>query len=108
MDRSPGYSKGCETSGDNPKSPQEESGPKTPDHTNCELTFSPHSSEQAPKPALTPEQLQRIADLRAFAAKKQKVAQLLIAADLAEEVEPHQKAAEKALAEALAIESVSA
>ena len=56
------------------------------------------------KPALTPEQLQRIADLRVFAAKKQKVAQLLIDADLAEEAEPHQKAAAKALATAQAIE----
>jgi hypothetical protein len=58
-----------------------------------------------PKPALTPEQLQRIADLRAFAAKKQKVAALLIASDLAEEAEPHQKAAEKALIEVDAIEN---
>ncbi|MEI6175476.1 MAG: DEAD/DEAH box helicase [Verrucomicrobiota bacterium] len=57
-----------------------------------------------PKPALTPEQIQRISDLRAFAAKKEKVAQLLIAADLAEEAEPHQKAATKALATAQAIE----
>ena len=56
-------------------------------------------------PALTPEQVQRIKDLRAFAAKKQKVAELLIAADLAEEAEPHQKAAEKALAEAEGIEN---
>lgn len=58
-----------------------------------------------PKPTLTPEQLRRIADLRAFAAKKQKVAQLLIDADLAEEAEPHQKAAENALAEADEIEA---
>ncbi len=66
-----------------------------------------HLTGVAPqKPALTPEQLQRIADLRAFAAKKQKVAQLLIAADLAEEAEPHQQAAGKALAEADRIESV--
>ncbi len=57
------------------------------------------------KPALTPEQLQRIADLRAFAAKKQKVARLLIESDLAEEAEPHQKAAEKAMAQASAIEN---
>ncbi len=64
-------------------------------------------SPPPPKPALTPEQLQRIADLKAFAAKKQKVAELLIAADLAEEAEPHQKAAEKALAKADAIESHS-
>jgi CubicO group peptidase (beta-lactamase class C family) len=66
-----------------------------------------HLTGDAPpsKPALTPEQLQRIADLKAFAAKKQKVAQLLIAADLADEAEPHQKAAEKALAEADNIES---
>jgi hypothetical protein len=61
-----------------------------------------------PKPALTPEQLQRIADLRAFAAKKQKVAELLIAAELAEEAEPHQQAAENALAAADAIEFVQA
>jgi superfamily II DNA/RNA helicase len=54
----------------------------------------------APKPVLTAEQLQRIADLRAFAAKKQKVARLLIDSDLAEEAEPHQKAADKALKEA--------
>jgi hypothetical protein len=57
------------------------------------------------KPALTPEQLQRITDLRAFAAKKQKVAQLLIASDLADEAETHQKAAEKALSQAAAIEN---
>jgi hypothetical protein len=57
------------------------------------------------KPTLTPEQLQRIADLRTFAAKKQKVAQLLIQSDLPEEAEPHQKAAEKALAVAEGIES---
>jgi ERCC4-related helicase len=63
------------------------------------------TGEAPPKPILTPEQLQRISDLRAFAAKKQKVAQFLIAADLAEEAEPHQKAAEKALAEVAAIES---
>ncbi len=59
------------------------------------------------KPALSPEQLQRIADLRAFAAKKQKVADLLIASDLAEEADPHQIAAEKALMEADAIEKYS-
>jgi hypothetical protein len=59
-----------------------------------------------PKPALTPEQLQRIQDLRTFAAKKQKVARLLIESDLPEEAEPHQKAAEKALKEAASIEGV--
>jgi superfamily II DNA or RNA helicase len=58
-----------------------------------------------PKPVLTPEQLQRIADLKAFAAKKQKVARLLIDSDLAEEAEPHQKAADKALEEAEWIEN---
>lgn len=58
-----------------------------------------------PKPALTPEQLQRIADLKTFAAKKEKVAKLLIESDLAEEAEPHQKAAEKALKEAEGIEN---
>lgn len=63
---------------------------------------------QLPKPALTSEQLQRIADLRAFAAKKEKVAKLLIESDLAEEAEPHRKAAEKALEEVMAIESSTA
>jgi len=53
-----------------------------------------------PKPALTPEQIQRVADLRAFAAKKQKVAQLLIDADLADEAAPHLAAAEQAQKEA--------
>ena len=57
------------------------------------------------KPALTEEQKQRIAELRAFAAKKQKVAGLLIEADLPEEAESHQKAAEKALAQAEKIET---
>jgi hypothetical protein len=57
------------------------------------------------KPALTAEQLQRITDLRALAAKKQKVARLLIAADLPEEAELHQNAADRALDEALVIES---
>jgi len=57
------------------------------------------------KPALTPEQLQRITDLRTFAAKKQKVAQLLIESDLSEEAEAHQKAADKALAQAAEIEN---
>lgn len=66
-----------------------------------------HLAGDAPpaKPSLTPEQLQRIQDLRTFAAKKQKVARLLIESDLAEEAEPHQKAAEKALAEAGVIEA---
>lgn len=68
-----------------------------------------HLAGEAPpepaKPALTPEQLQRIADLRAFAAKKQKVAQILAAEGLDEEAEPHRKAAEKALAEAEGMES---
>lgn len=66
-----------------------------------------HLTGDAPppqKPALTPEQLQRIADLRTFAAKKQKVAQLLIQADLPEEAEAHQEAARKALSTAQAIE----
>jgi hypothetical protein len=62
-------------------------------------------AQPAQKPALTPEQLERIATLRAFAAKKQKVAQLLIESDLADEAEPHQQAAEKALAEAEGIET---
>lgn len=58
-----------------------------------------------PKPALTPEQIQRIADLRAFAAKKQKVAQFLIAEDMHEDAIPHQQAAQTALHEADFIES---
>lgn len=56
------------------------------------------------QPALTDEQQQRIADLRAFAAKKRKVAHLLTESDLPEEAEPHRQAAAKALAEAEAIE----
>ncbi len=69
-----------------------------------------HLTDDSPpptKPALTPEQLQRITTLRAFAAKKQKVAQLLTATDLADEAEPHQKAVEKALAEAAGISNGS-
>lgn len=73
------------------------------------ITFNTHATrhltgEAPPKPTLTPEQLQRISELRALAAKKHKVAQLLIAADLAEEAELHQQTAEEALAEAAAIE----
>jgi len=56
------------------------------------------------KPALTPEQLQRIADLRAFAAKKERVANLLAAEGMEDEAEPHRKSAEKALAEAAGME----
>lgn len=66
------------------------------------------SGDATPEPErLTPEQLQRIADLRAFAAKKQKVARLLIESDLPEEAEPHQKAAEKAQEEAEGIQKFS-
>jgi SNF2-related domain/Helicase conserved C-terminal domain len=65
----------------------------------------PLTGEPPCKPALTPQQLQRISDLRVFAAKKQKVAQVLRTADLADEAESHQKAAEKALAEATSIEN---
>jgi hypothetical protein len=57
-----------------------------------------------PKPALTPEQQQRINDLRAFAAKKQKVADVLAAEGLDEEAEPHRSAAAKAIDEAEKIE----
>ncbi|MEI6178399.1 MAG: hypothetical protein WCS43_16015, partial [Verrucomicrobiota bacterium] len=56
-------------------------------------------------PALTFEQFQRISDLKAFAAKKEKVARFLIAEDLADEAEPQQRAAAKALAQAHAIEN---
>ncbi|MBE2283563.1 MAG: DEAD/DEAH box helicase [Prosthecobacter sp.] len=59
-----------------------------------------------PKPALTPEQIQRITDLRTFAVRKQKVAQLLIAEGLEEEAEPHQQAAQRALDEAHFIETI--
>jgi len=80
------------------------------------ITFNPRASRHLagdatmppPKPTLTPEQLQRIADLRVFAAKKQKVAALLIESGLPEEAEPHREAAEKALAEAAAIKGGSA
>ena len=63
------------------------------------------TGEQPTKPALTPEQIQRITDLRTFAAKKQKVADLLIAADLADEAGIHTAEATKALEEASAIEN---
>lgn len=58
-----------------------------------------------PRPALTEAQKQRIADLRAFAAKKEKVARILADEGLDEEAGPHRKAAEKALKEAEKIES---
>jgi hypothetical protein len=58
-----------------------------------------------PKPALTPEQIQRISELRAFAAKKQKVAQLLTAEGLEDEAAPHHAAAQSALHQADFIES---
>jgi len=57
------------------------------------------------RPALTAEQLQRIQDLRAFAAKQEKVAQFLVAEELADDAAVHQKAAVKALAQASAIEN---
>lgn len=57
------------------------------------------------RPALTAEQLQRIHDLRAFAAKQEKVAHFLNAEDLAEDAATHQKAAAKAHAQASAIEN---
>ncbi len=63
------------------------------------------TGEQPAKPALTPEQLQRIEDLRTLAAKKQKVADLLTEADFPDEAVPHQQAAEEALAEANDIEA---
>ena len=58
-----------------------------------------------PKPRLTPEQLQRIQDLRTFATKKQKVAAVLAAEGLEEEAAPHLIAATKAMAEAERIEN---
>ncbi|MEI6603766.1 MAG: DEAD/DEAH box helicase [Verrucomicrobiota bacterium] len=66
----------------------------------------PLSGEAAQaRPALTADQLQRIRDLRAFAAKQEKVAHFLNAEDLAEDAASHQKAAAKALAQASAIEN---
>lgn len=56
-------------------------------------------------PPLTPAELARIAELQAFAAKKEKVATLLAAEGLADEAEPHRQAAATALAEARAIET---
>lgn len=47
----------------------------------------------------------RINDLRAFAAKKQKVAQFLIAEELHDDAIPHQRAAQSALRQADFIES---
>jgi hypothetical protein len=57
------------------------------------------------RPPLTPEQLARIATLRALAAKKHRAAEALTAADLPEEAEPLLAAAREAEAQALAIES---
>lgn len=57
------------------------------------------------RPPLTPEQLARIAELRALAAKKQKAADTLIQAGLPEEAEPLLQAAREAESQALAIES---
>ena len=54
---------------------------------------------------LTPEQLARIATLRALAAKKHRAAEALAAADLPEEAEPLLAVAREAEALALAIES---
>ena len=53
---------------------------------------------------LTPAELARIAQLKAFAAKKEKVASLLAAEGLADEAEPHRQAAATALAQARSIE----
>ena len=58
-----------------------------------------------PPPALTPEQQHRIASLRALAAKKQRVAELLAAEGLEDEAAPHRRAATLALAQAEAIEN---
>lgn len=58
------------------------------------------------KPVLTPEQIQRIADLRAYAAKKQNVARILGVEGLDEEADVHRKEAEEALAEAAGIEAL--
>jgi len=57
------------------------------------------------RPPLTPEQLARIATLRALAAKKHRAAEALTSAGLPEEAEPLLAAAREAEAQALAIES---
>ena len=70
-----------------------------------------HLGGDAPAPVapqLTPEQMQRIADLRAFAAKKEKVAQLLTEEGLEDEAAPHREAAAKARTEAERIENFNA
>ncbi len=56
------------------------------------------------QPALTPEQLARIADLRGMAEKKRRAAQALVAAGFPDEIPPLVKAAEDAEAQARAIE----
>ncbi len=58
-----------------------------------------------PAPPLTPEQLARIAALRATAEKKRRAARALIAADLPDEAAPLTQAAEQAETEARAIEN---
>lgn len=58
-----------------------------------------------PPPVLTPEQRQRIDHLRALAAKKLRVAELLAAEGLEDEAGPHRRAAALAEAQAEAIEN---
>jgi hypothetical protein len=60
---------------------------------------------QPVRPPLTPEQLARIAALRALAEKKHRAAKALLEADLPEEAEPLLQAARQAESEAQSIES---
>ncbi len=72
---------------------------------NTRATRALVGTPSATLPTHTPEQLERIASLKTFAARKEKAATLLEAADLAEEAEPHRHAAAKAMAAARAIEN---
>jgi hypothetical protein len=56
------------------------------------------------RPPLSPEQLARIAELRATSERKRRAAEALAAAGLPEEAEPLLKAAEESESQALAIE----
>ncbi len=71
---------------------------------NSRTTRALSGPEAKEKPTLTPEQLQKITELRALATKKEKAAELLRAADLPEEAALQQEQAEQARKEAENIE----
>ncbi len=72
-------------------------------HSRATRPLLPADGRTIPPP-LTPEELARVAELRALAKRKRRAAEALIAAELPDEAAPHLRAAENAEAEALAIE----